>query len=878
MSEISVLNLIDVLRGAGPVIIAIALVSAVALGCVLGVLMMARRGSGRKVDEPGALDDALAATGAATIAVRLRGGERVEVTSLSSSIEALTGYVPQALCTGDAFFRMLEERSATELERKIAAAVRDERAMVAEFSYEDAEGLRRWMQLRAAPVAGGRKTRNTLQGVVRETTESRQTGGELVRAKSRFHALADATPAMLWVLDAAGKATAVNRATERFCGVGEAALLGEMWMLAVEEDDHEGLRQFVDRVLDEGTSLNREVVMIDPDNRERQIAMTATVAKNNNGDVESVVLTGRDVTDRSQSEQQRERLTRLIDSSGSPAMILAPDFRVTMLNPAARTLAGLKDGEAADSIALWHVVTQEAVEKIRNEATRYCADGGVFEMRGSLRDGGDGSLSAEIRVVGLGDGWLGVSARVIEQDLAREAEAQRNQRRLDVMLAALERLTGEAWAPGRAAERVCEAIASAHDDLRVSYGAVDEHGVLTCEASDEAAWMGSAVGRQLRFDDDGSLLKSLAEGEVVKVGDVWAESQLAESTVACEEFAVRRLALLRVDTGAPGLRLMALERPDAGRWATDELQALELASRMLGLALRAEGDRKARDDAETQAATQAERWRAERDRCDGLAQLAADRVTESERLLHRLQKSDKTWASALIELGAKASAAGELADEAREAGLKKVADQLGRIAHDADRAEVSGRIVSGTLTPSVSEFSPRGVLRTVGQRLLWETTARGIKLRIKQEGELPEAVTSDERLFRLACVELLAIGVDRCLSPELRATVAATGGEGDDPGMVELRIQGGPVSAPKEDRIGAPGGFALLRAIAEVLGGRFEVIEESAGTKLVLAASTKLPGNAAFDFNGLLGDDGEVGAVGDDGPLLGDDGEIQQAA
>lgn len=873
----SAYSAMEVVRAAGPVTLAVGGVVTLALGCVLGVLIAARRGSGRKTDERPMLDDALAATGTATVGLRLRGGERVEFTALSESIEALTGYQPAALCTGDAFFRMLDERSASELERKIAAAVRDERAMVADFAYQDAEGLTRWMQLRAAPTNGKGKSRNGLQGVVRETTESRQLGVEVARTKSRFHALADATPAMLWVLDDTGAATAVNRATERFCGIGEAGLLGDGWMLAVDEADHEGLRQFVSRVLDEATSLNREVVMIDPDNRERQIAMTATVAKNSEGAVESVVLTGRDVTDRSEIEKQRERLTRLIEASGSPAMILAPDFRVTMLNPAARTLAGLKDGEAADSIALWHVVTQEAVERIKNEAARYCADGGIFEMRGALRDGGDGSLSAELNVVGLGDGWLGVSARVIEQDLAREAEAQSDRRRLDVMLAALERLTGAAWAPGRAAERVCEAIATAYDDLRVSYSVVNDEGVLRCEASDEAAWMGSAVGRELRFDADGSLLTALGEGEVVRVGDVWAETQMAESTVACEEFAVRRLALVRVDTGDAGLRLLALERPDAGRWATEELQALELASRMLGLALRAESDRQARDEAETQAATQAERWRTERDRCDGLAQLAADRVTESERLVHRLQKADKTWASTLVELGAKASAAGELADEAREAGLKRMADQLGQIAHDADRAEVSGRIVSGTLSPSVTEFSPRNVLRTVGQRLLWDASARGVKLRIKQNGELPKAMTSDERLFRLACVELLSIGVDRCSSSELRAVVGAPTAEGDDdPGLIELRINGGPVSAPRHDQIGSPGGFALLRSIAKLLGGRFEVIESSTGTQLVLAVSTAMATNAGFDLSGPLSDDSIVGE--DSSMLLDDDGEVQQAA
>ncbi|MEO1535425.1 MAG: PAS domain-containing protein, partial [Planctomycetota bacterium] len=316
----------EVIRAAGPVAIAVGGVSALALGCVLGVLISARRGARGGPKQQPLMDDALAATGAATIDIRLR-GERVEISSLSDSIEALTGYESAALCQGDAFFRMLDERSANELERKVATAARDERAMVTDFAYQDAEGLTRWMQLRVGSSESSGKRRSGLHGIVREITESRQLSDGLTRARSRFHALADATPAMLWVLDDKGSATAVNRATERFCGVSEAALLGEGWMLAVDEDHHDGLRQFVSRVLDEGTSLNREVVMIDPDNRERIIAMTATVAKNSAGDVESVVLTGRDVTDRSESEKHRERLTRLLDTSDSQAQGSWPGCR-----------------------------------------------------------------------------------------------------------------------------------------------------------------------------------------------------------------------------------------------------------------------------------------------------------------------------------------------------------------------------------------------------------------------------------------------------------------------------------------------------------------------------------------------------------------------
>jgi PAS domain S-box-containing protein len=781
------------------------------------------------------LEDALAAAGAATVVLALR-DKRPVIRSLSASIESLTGYAADVLTKGDAFMRMLDEHDAGELERKIVTALREERAMVAEFVYDDSGGRARWMQLRAEPERGTKGL--TLAGVLRETTETRQLMSESAGVWARFHALADATPAMLWVMDPKGGVTAVNRATERFYGATEAALLGDGWLLSVEAGEAEGLKQFIARVVDSGISLNRDVIMNDPDDRARTISLTATVAKDAEGQVASVVLTGRDITDRSEADKQRVRLEGIFQALDSPAMILAPDFRVAGMNQAARARAGLGDSEAADTMALWHVVTQETVEQIRRDGVRYCEGGGTYHLTGKLRSG-ESVVTARMSLVGLGEGWLGLTTREIEDDLVREAQAKLDKRRLEVMLAALEHLTTTEAASDRAPERVVEAVAGAYPDLRAAYATAEDDGTITVRASDEPAWMGSAVGRRFRLDPDGSIVRALREGEIVQIGDVWAESQVLEGLLGFEEHLSRRLALVRVETRERQPGLLLFEKPDAGRWNRDELEALELAARLLGLAQKADRERRGRIAAEARAAEHTQRWRQEQERAEELARLASDRVAENERLAHRLQKADGAWAESLVELSrGAASVALALSEEARGANMGAMADRLAKLGHEAELGEIAGRIASGTLTALPAAADPKSILRTVGQRLVGEAKARGVVLRISQGTKLPDAVMLDAGLLRIVSTELLAFSIDRCSARELRAIGGYHPGESGS--FLELSITGGPVSTPGAAHQGAPKGLAVIKAVAKTMGGDLEINTAGDETTLLLRVPAPL--------------------------------------
>lgn len=825
-------NIIDQLTSASSeftqttwLVLGAAIMLTLVLGLVLGLVL--RRPGHVKTDQ-GEASGLLGACGAAEFACRVT--PDVRVTELSADILTLTGYAPEVLTNSDAFMRMLDERDAQFFETRARNAIQEEHPLIADLRYADADGRNRWMSVRAEPNRDGRGRIIGLKGIVREITEQKRLASEASTAWAKFHALANSTPTLLWVLDEHCDCQATNSASERFAGTTEDHLKGLGWASAFPEEERQAVMKFVGRAIDERTSLNRDSVMIDGQGRTRYVALSASVARDDQGDITGVVLTGKDVTDRSEVDKQLDRLRRIVNVSEQHIAVLAPDMRVTMLNHSARELLGLNDREASDNLALWHVVTKDTSDEIRGEGVKACAEDDIWQGRGRLRMGEEDSVSAEICLTPLGDGWHGLIARPIEHELQREADAALDKRRLAVALGALERLSSGGWAPGRAADRIVESVSKHYTHLRATYATFADDGTITVVASDGPAWMGSAKGRTTKIDPDGALFSKLRSDEIVRIEDVWNEPELEHALLGFEETSARSIAAVLVDAGDRTAGLMLLEKPSAGEWTHDESQTLRLASGVLGVALRSERDRRARTAAEARIAEQTQRWRDERERSEELSSLASDRAGEAERLQAKLDKVDSAWAGGLAELGSRATGAADLAGQAREAGLGSLAEDLERLAIEADRAEIAGRLVSGTLKPVFEACKPTDVLRHVGERFVGKAKARGVVLKINQEGELPETIEADARLLKLACCELLDVALGRCSSREMVA-VASVQGEQPDESLV-VRVTGGPISSPDETRSGAPTGLSLLRRLCESIGGKLETVTDGGKTEL----------------------------------------------
>ena len=155
--------------------------------------------------------------------------------------------------------------------------------------------------------------------------------------RRRFQATVMSIGDAVIATDAAGLVVFMNGVAERLTGWNMAEARGkqlEEVFVIVNESSREATPNPVDKVLDTGRTqtLRTHRVLIARDATERHIDDSAAPIKDDRGETTGVVLVFRDVTDRTEAEQERQRLTDRLASQArvfDTALSNAADFIYT---------------------------------------------------------------------------------------------------------------------------------------------------------------------------------------------------------------------------------------------------------------------------------------------------------------------------------------------------------------------------------------------------------------------------------------------------------------------------------------------------------------------------------------------------------------------
>ena len=166
-----------------------------------------------------------------------------------------------------------------------------------------------WSQHRAAvaAVAIAALEAALIGGLLVQRSRLRRAGLELRESEGRFRAMADSTPAMIWLADPEGRLTFVNRSWLAFAGGTNAEVAGERWISRVHPDDA-GLCDAID---DTNPGRRREAVVecrmrrYDGEYRWVQCSTVPRVAPG--GELLGSIGSGVDVTERREAELEKQR-------------------------------------------------------------------------------------------------------------------------------------------------------------------------------------------------------------------------------------------------------------------------------------------------------------------------------------------------------------------------------------------------------------------------------------------------------------------------------------------------------------------------------------------------------------------------------------------
>ncbi len=224
----------------------------------------------------------------------------------------------------------------------------------------------RWYEARFAPVRDGDGRMAEVVGLASDVTELRDAERALTAERDFSDAVVETSGALVVVLDREARIVRFNRACEEATGYAFAEVRGRPFWFLLPPDEAEGVRRVFDRLLARDFPNEHENHWVGRTGERRLVAWSNTALTGEGGEVEHVVATGIDVTERRRAEDalrsQAARLEALAEASRVFAGGL--DYRTT-LDTVARRLSELigdgclirvvsRDGDWLVPVAVYH--------------------------------------------------------------------------------------------------------------------------------------------------------------------------------------------------------------------------------------------------------------------------------------------------------------------------------------------------------------------------------------------------------------------------------------------------------------------------------------------------------------------------------------------
>jgi PAS domain S-box-containing protein len=216
-----------------------------------------------------------------------------------------------------------------------------------EFRLLVKDGSPRWIREHAYPEWDEAHARVIRVHVAAQDITERRRFEKALSDQERFlSAVLDTVGAVVCVVDRAGRIVRFNRACERLLGPLESVRGRCFWEISPLPDEREPARRAFERLLAGTWPTTYDTYWHTPDGERRSLAWATTFLRDEHGEIEFVIGTGIDITERKGAEQalrqSEERWRALIEQSTDLIGILGPDATIRYLSPSAERMLGYR--------------------------------------------------------------------------------------------------------------------------------------------------------------------------------------------------------------------------------------------------------------------------------------------------------------------------------------------------------------------------------------------------------------------------------------------------------------------------------------------------------------------------------------------------------
>ncbi|WP_265108226.1 PAS domain S-box protein [Halosolutus halophilus] len=267
----------------------------------------------------------------------------------NEGFEQVTGYSPEAAAGNNCRF-LQGEKTREERVAQLREAVNGEESTSVELRNYREDGTEFWNRVNVAPIKDDDGTITHFVGFQDDATERKARERELKRNERQLDTVFDDPTMLFGLLEPDGTLRRVNQADFEYVDVDPDAVVGDpfpatpWWKDTPEED----VQKWIDRAAT-GEYVQYEVDLDGPDGDRHWMSGAFRSVMNEAGEVVSVVVSARDITDQKKREQNLHELTKQSSAiiEASPTAFVATDLdgNVDLWNPAAEDIFGWDEDE-----------------------------------------------------------------------------------------------------------------------------------------------------------------------------------------------------------------------------------------------------------------------------------------------------------------------------------------------------------------------------------------------------------------------------------------------------------------------------------------------------------------------------------------------------
>lgn len=264
------------------------------------------------------------------------------LTFLNNNAISVFGYSDSDFAKGMQFDQLFIEENAVKIRKCIKLIAKEKKLHSCERKAKKKDGTTFPALMHVAPILNEKQEFSGLRGIIIDISDRKEMEVLLKDSENKYRNIIENSNDPIWIGDTEGNITFFNREAEKMFGYRIDELKNKKYEPLVAKEDLPRLKKIIASAFS-GNPEQFEVKIKKKDGELIDVWIKLNIIRTN-GQVQGLIATGRNITEKKKSEEllkeSEERYRSMIENSTDIVYMLDTQGKITYINPAAEKCSG----------------------------------------------------------------------------------------------------------------------------------------------------------------------------------------------------------------------------------------------------------------------------------------------------------------------------------------------------------------------------------------------------------------------------------------------------------------------------------------------------------------------------------------------------------